>query len=333
MRPLRLWLGLAISAACLVLAFRGVDLAATVALMARADYAWLLPALAVYFLGVWLRAVRWHYLLQPVKAVPSGRLFPIVVIGYMANDVLPARMGEVVRAYLFGRKEAVSASSALATIAVERIFDGIAMLSFMASVAAVAPFPEDLRRIAGVAAVVFVALSGLLLLAAFYSEGGARAVGIVLAFLPGRFAARATDVAASFFAGLHALRSLRLLAAIYLYSLLAWLAEALVYYLIGLGFGLPIPTYAYLLTVSAANLATLVPSSPGYVGPFDAAAIFVLTLFGSSRDAAASYTLVLHAALIIPVVLLGFFYLWRDHLTLEDVSGRPAGGRGQATPT
>ena len=76
--------------------------------------------------------------------------------------------------------------------------------------------------------------------------------------------------------------------------------------------------------MNAANLATLVPSSPGYVGPFDAAAIFVLTLFGAGRDIAASYTLVLHATLIVPVVLLGFVYLWRNHLSLADVSGKPA---------
>ncbi|MGH7862311.1 MAG: lysylphosphatidylglycerol synthase domain-containing protein, partial [Candidatus Dormibacteraceae bacterium] len=71
-----------------------------VASLDRANYFYLVPALLVYFAGVWLRAVRWHFLLRPVKPIPSRRLFPVVVIGYMANDVLPARLGELVRAYV-----------------------------------------------------------------------------------------------------------------------------------------------------------------------------------------------------------------------------------------
>src|SRR5438105_3805238 len=116
----RLWIGLVVSLVCLVLAFRGVDMGAAAALIAGANYWLLLPALAAYFAGVWVRAVRWRYLLRPIKPMPSGRLFPVVVIGYMANDVLPARMGEIARAYVLGRQEGVSSTSVLATIAVER---------------------------------------------------------------------------------------------------------------------------------------------------------------------------------------------------------------------
>ncbi len=322
MKGLRVWAGLAISVVCLYLAFRNVDLAATAQSLRSANYWLMLPALAAYFLGVWFRAVRWRCLLQPVKDLPSQRLFPVVVIGYMANNVLPARMGEFVRSYVLGRQEGVSVSSVLATIAVERIFDGIAMLTFMASVAAFVPLPGELRDIAVVAAVVFAGLVGLLTLGAFSSDVGLRWLERLLRLTPPGPRVRTLDLVERFCVGLRALRSARLLGLIYLYSLLAWTAEALMYYVIGLGFALDLPPQAYLLTVAAANLATLVPSSPGYVGPFDAAAIFVLTLFGAGAAVAASYTLALHAALIVPVVLLGFYYLWRDQLTLGEVQRR-----------
>ena len=318
----RLWVGLLISAVCVYLAFRNIDLAEAATAAARANYLWAIPALILYFGGVWVRAVRWHLLLRPIRAVPIAALFPIVVVGYMANNLLPARMGEVARAYLFGRREGVSGTATLGTIAVERIFDGIAMLTFMGAAAAIAPLPEELRQIGLAGAVVFAILIAAFLLAAFFADAAVSLLRRVLSLAPGRSADRIATTAARFFDGLASLRSGRLLVSILLLSLTAWLLEAGMYYLIGVGFGLNLPPPVFLLTLAAANLATLVPSSPGYVGPFDAAAILVLTLFGADHDLAASYTIVLHIILLLPITALGLLYLWRDHLSLGDVAGR-----------
>src|SRR5207249_8500195 len=122
----------------------------------QANYWFLLPALVVYFLGVWLRAARWRYLLQPVQPIAVKRLFPVVVIGYMANDVLPARLGEVVRAYVLGEQEGVPKSTALATILVERMFDGISMLLFVASVGLFIPLNDRLSIVVRAATIIFI---------------------------------------------------------------------------------------------------------------------------------------------------------------------------------
>jgi uncharacterized protein (TIRG00374 family) len=125
------WAGLLISLIFLYLALRGLGLKDLGAAMREADYIWLLPGIAVYFVGVWLRAWRWHYLVRPVKDVPTVRMFPIVAIGYMGNNIYPARAGEVLRAVFLKASEQVPISPSLATIIVERIFDGVVMLGFV----------------------------------------------------------------------------------------------------------------------------------------------------------------------------------------------------------
>lgn len=125
------WLGLLISAVFLYLALRGLDLPEVWQHVRNAEYWWLVPGVAIYFFGVWARTWRWHYMLRALKVVSLRRLFPIVCIGYMGNNIYPARIGELLRAYVLRRKEGVSISASLATILVERIFDGVIMLLFV----------------------------------------------------------------------------------------------------------------------------------------------------------------------------------------------------------
>jgi uncharacterized protein (TIRG00374 family) len=119
------WLGVLISAGFLWWALRGLRLADIWEVVRHARMAWLVPGVAVYFLAVWARAWRWHYLLRPLKAIPTRSMFPIVCIGYMGNNIYPARAGELLRAYVLRRRQAVPISASLATILVERVFDGV----------------------------------------------------------------------------------------------------------------------------------------------------------------------------------------------------------------
>ena len=117
-RSWRVWVGVGISAAFLLYAFHGQNLDDVWAALKRVDLRWLPPALALYFAGVWVRALRWSVLLRPVVRARAGAIFPVVVVGYTANNVLPLRTGELVRAYLLGRRYGVRKTAALATIAV-----------------------------------------------------------------------------------------------------------------------------------------------------------------------------------------------------------------------
>src|SRR5512147_672346 len=131
MKKWQFWIGVLISIVFIWLALRGMRLEEFWDAVKQANYIWLVPGVAVYFVGVWVRAWRWHYLLGPIKKIPTKTMFPITTIGYMGNNIYPARAGEVLRAVVLKRREGVPISASLATIIVERIFDGVVMLAFV----------------------------------------------------------------------------------------------------------------------------------------------------------------------------------------------------------
>ena len=131
MKRWKFWLGLAISVVFMYFALKNLKLDEFWQAMKTANYWWILPGIAVYFIAVWVRAWRWHYLLRPIKKIPTRVMFPVTCIGYMGNNIYPARAGEVLRAVVLKRREGVPVSASLATIIVERIFDGVVMLAFV----------------------------------------------------------------------------------------------------------------------------------------------------------------------------------------------------------
>ncbi len=321
MKNWRIWLSLVISAAFLYWAARQAgDLTGVVLHLSNADYRWIGPALVAYFAGVWLRAVRWKVLLAPIKRVSVSRLFVVVAIGYMANNVLPARLGEVVRAYVLKEREGVSRFSSLATIAVERMFDGIAMLIFIGVASLLMPFNEEVSNIFRLAGVIFIGALIILLIIVSSQDRTRQLARLVLARLPTRISARAGGLLEKVLAGLTALQRPGSLMAILALSLLAWLLEASMYYLIGIGFNLNIPLVGYLLTTAVINLGTMVPSSPGYVGTFEALGVLALGFLGADKQLAFAYIVALHLALLVPITVLGFVYMWRHNLSLATAS-------------
>ncbi len=332
----RFWLGLVVSLVFLYLFLQRVDFAATGRALAQANYLYIIPAVAVYFGAVWFRALRWRFLLQPLKETTTGRLYPVVIIGYMANNLLPVRLGELVRAYFLGTKENVSKTAALATIAVERVFDGIALLFFLAVVTPFISLGSFLNAFAGGRGIPAELFMGLLVapfaltLAALLVVSGSPVVRqklINLAWrLPARVADRAAGLVDLFIAGLAVLRSPWRLLGIFALSLPVWLAEAAMYLLIGYSFGLeaslgyPLALGVFLLVTSAANLVLILPSSPGGLGPFELATKITLVFFGVPDATATAYAIVLHAALLIPVIAMGLLFLWTENLSLADLT-------------
>lgn len=335
----RVWAGLVISAGFLFYAFRGQNLSEVWATLRGADLRWLPPALALYFAGVWVRAMRWSVLLRPVVATRARTIFPIVVVGYTANNVLPLRTGELVRAYLLGQRYGVRKTTALATIAVERLFDGLTMLGFLLAATTVISFTAELQHLAIIAFAVFaVVLLGLVII----TLGGDlrdRLLQLVLGPLPTRIADRVERLAGSFLSGLAVFTRKADLTLVALTSVIAWGFEASMYWMIARGFDSELRTVlgvaAALLTTGVANLWTLIPAAPGYVGTFEAGVqLAVHDVLGVSRGVALSYAILVHAALWFPITLLGVIEWWRQHLSLRQarkLNGPPAVGEDYAT--
>ncbi len=175
MKKWQFWLGVLISVLFIWLALRGLRLDQFWQAVKTANYWWLLPGMAVYFVAVWARAWRWHYLLQPIKDIPTNEMFPITTIGYMGNNIYPARAGEVLRAVVLKRREGVSVSASLATIIVERIFDGVVMLGFvfvnlpeLARLTSNSGFVGNIQQVAVIGTGVFLGALLVFLLAAMF---------------------------------------------------------------------------------------------------------------------------------------------------------------------
>jgi glycosyltransferase 2 family protein len=318
----QLWLGLLISAFFLWLALRGLKLEEVWEGMRQANYWWLIPSVATYFVAVWARTWRWDYMLRPLKQIPLRRLFPVVVIGYMGNNVYPFRAGEVLRSYVLRRRENIPMSASLATVIVERVFDGLVMLIFVFAALPLAPLPsESLRLTVILASVAFFGAMIVFFAAAAVPE---RATTLANWFsdrlLPERLRRPFMDITSRFLSGLESLRSFRNVLMIFLTSIVIWLLETVKYWFVMHAFPFEVSFFALMLMNGVVNLATTLPSAPGYVGTFDAPGIAVLVLYRVEQSVATAYTLVLHAALWLPVTLLGAYYMVQEGLSWSDFS-------------
>lgn len=327
MKRWQFWLGVLISAGLLWWALRGLRLEEVWGSLKDANYIWLLPGIAVYFLGVWARAWRWHYLLRPLKRIPTRTMFPIVAIGYMGNNIYPARAGELLRAFVLRRREQVPISASLATIIVERAFDGIVMLSFvflnlseLATLTVDSGFAGSIQSLALIGAAVFLgAVVVFLLMAIFPDRSRQVSAWLVGRLAPIRWRENLMGVAERFLEGLASLRSPADVLMVLATSVVIWLFETGKYWFVMHAFPFEVSFFALMLMNGIVNLATTIPSAPGYVGTFDAPGIAVLEAYSVSRAVAAGYTLVLHVALWLPITLLGAFYMLRESLSWSAV--------------
>src|SRR5215470_16136867 len=278
----KVWIGVAVSAVLLWVAVRGVSLDEVLQQLRQVRVAWLVPLLVSIFIRFWLTALRWQLLLRPVKRVGIHRLFAITMIGFMANNILPARLGEFVRAYALGRSESLSPSLPFATIVIERIFDGFTLLLFLVGgLSFLQPGPTLLVAAALTGALYMVVLGFLVALRMGHGMG---VLTWLCARLPQRWAGTAQQFLESFRA-----------------------------------FSLDLPPYACFLVLGTIAVALVLPSAPGYVGPLQAGAVQGMAMLGVARETALSLSIVYHVANYIPITITGIAYLSRLNLSLGEL--------------
>jgi len=333
LRSLRVWFGIVITLLFLALFLRQTDFGEIWDAFADANYAIAFASLPVYFIGIWVRTIRWQYLLRPVKRLSVWRLYPVVIVGLMANNLIPARAGELVRAYILGERERVSKAASLGTIAVDRLFDGLTLIPMMVIVAALVGSDENfplvvvdydlsLFGLAVVMAVLFGAALLVLFVLAFSATWRERADRFVLALTPRRFRPSVEGLAHSFFDGLHSLRSPLDLAIAWVMSTISWVLEATMYYMVGLAFDIDAGFHYYLLVTAAANLAISVLASQGGIGPFELVTKQTLLSAGVADSPAKAYAIGLHALVLLPVIVVGLYLLGTMGMSLGEMFRR-----------
>ncbi len=320
-RWLTFTLGLGISAFFVWLGLRALNRDLLLKTIQSIDAGWLGVAAVVYFLATYILAWRWYYLLRPVKPVHPNRLFPIVVIGYMGNNIYPARIGELVRAYILKHAEQIDYAPSLATILVERIFDGLVLLSFILMALLFVDFEEPaLQTAIYITAPLFVGALLIFSVLALRPETTRRVYTTIITWLipAAALQEKLLHLAEHFMKGLETLRTPRLLLLTWISSLASWTVEASTYWIVLHAFNFTVTFWVLMLAMGFANLTTIIPSAPGYIGSFHLAVGVTLTAFGVSKEDAGAYAVVMHLVLWLPVTLVGFLYFIRMGMRWSD---------------
>jgi uncharacterized protein (TIRG00374 family) len=318
----KFWVGLLISGIFLFLAVRRVDFHEVGHAFKNANYWFLIPSICANFIGLWIRSLRWKVLLKPIRTLRMRDLFQSTVIGFMANNIFPARLGEIIRAVVLGRKTGVSKTASFATIVLERMFDGMAILFFLAVTVGLLnlPFPGWLRKASIAAVAGYLLLLTLLIALKVRAETVMRLFKILLRPFPEKFGLRILDLLKSFVEGLQMLHEWKALIVTVLFSFFLWIFPALsiFYALLAAGIHLPLSASFFLLVVLCIGVA--VPSAPGFVGTIQFVSVIGLALFGVSRAQALSYSILFHLSQYIPVTALGLVFSFSEGLSFSKIS-------------
>ncbi len=303
--------GLALSAVAVYVLLKQVSARELWSNLRRADPGWLFAACLLTVVVYWLRAWRWGEILSPVARVSGSRLFATTMVGFLAINVLPARLGEVVRAYALARSERIKTGTVLGSVVIERIFDLIALIGFWALSLLFAPYPAWFRW----SGYMTIALSAVVTAALWLLHGShhvPESFGSRLkALVPARLKAPFQRPVASFAEGLRILSNPSTLAYASLLTVVMWVVTGAIFLVVGRSMHLSLPLWSPLLLSFVVCVAIMLPSSPGFIGVLEGSCVVGLSLIGVRTSQALAYGVLYHVTQILPLIVLGGVYaLW-----------------------
>jgi len=323
----KFWLGVLISSAFLYIAFRNVDVELIFLSIKTTSLPFVVLVVLLTVIFYLIRALRWFHLLEPIKRIGLSSLFSSTVIGFAANCVLPARLGEFIRANYIGRMERISKSSSLATIVTERLFDVFTILLILLFVILSTDFPSEWEstgralRTGGFLLLVFFLVSILLLIGLKgKTQTFLNVAESLLFFLSRKIRQKLADILKDFSDGLVLVKGPAQLLAVIFYSLSLWCLTVFQIYVVGLSMGMSLPFLAPFLILVLLCFSVTIPSAPGYIGTFHLACQYGLIFYGFSREKALSMAILLHAAGFIPTVILGLIVLLLQHVSFRSLT-------------
>lgn len=310
-------IGILIGVAALYWSMSKIDFGQMFSYIRRLNAWWALLACAVYSTAFAARSMRWKFFLDHVAKTRVRKLFNLLIIGFFVNNVFPARVGEVIRAYVSGKNLNVSKSSVLATIVVERLFDGLAYITFFMVTVMFLPFPNNIKTMFWIGAAVF---SGLLLFLFLLARNKSKASGIFSKIpLPGKFKGAVERIFTNFLHGLQAFSDGKTLLKGFIFSICVWGIEGMVFFILSFPFGLGISYFQSIFTMIIIGMASILPGAPGYVGSVEASGLVALNVFGIDKSLAMAYILTLHSLQWLTVAFWGVRSLIAEKITFADL--------------
>src|SRR6476646_6169413 len=325
-------LGIALSAGLLVWTLRGESPSDIWAVISRSNIPLLIVAALVATAVFPLRALRWRVILEPVAPnLPVVQLWRATAVGMMVNNIYPARLGEIARAYALTREtNRVSLTSAVASLAVDRVFDALTLMLLLVSAMLAPEFPrgitvggQPVQRAAALfaagAIILFVALYVIVVFPQYLARLYAAVVGRVA---PG-LVQRGSTIIHAFSEGLGVLRSPRRFATVFFWALVHWLVNALAFWIGFKAVGIDAPFSAANFLQGIIAIGVALPSSPGFFGVFEAAAKVGLEVYSVTGGLAVSWAIGYHILSFIPITLIGLYYFARLGLHFSDFKAQP----------
>jgi glycosyltransferase 2 family protein len=315
--------GLLLTVVFLALALSKVDLAAFGDELRRVDYRWLIPSAMCTLLGYVVRTLRWRVILSGAARAPLRTLFPVLIMGFATNNLLPGRLGEFWRAYLLSRKRGVRKTLALASVFVERVFDGLTLIALLLLVSMNIQLPGWSRQIELLAGAVFLGATLGVFVMLWRPTLVKRLLRRVIAPLPSTWSTWADERLDTFTDGLAPLRRPTVLLVAAGLSVGVWLLEGGSYLLLSRGVNLGLSPSLELpgigLALVTINLGIMVPSGPGYLGTQEFFGTSALQVVGASPQGALALVVLSHAMQYLLVTGLGLVFFAREQLFPRDV--------------
>jgi hypothetical protein len=331
-RLAQLLIGLAVSGVCIWLSMRNIDLTSVWSALRHSSMAGFAAAMALTLVGFWLRAVRWRLLIGAQRRLGTGSLFSATMIGFMTNNVLPFRLGELVRPWVLARREKLSKTTLLATVVVERAVDMLTLLAILGVSLALYPLhgDTDAGRMVQAGAGLLLALSLALTAFVIAIERQPRLAHAFTdwctSFLPSASRGQVARALGHFIEGLGLFRDLRRLAWVMALSIVMFLVISVALSISMWSLGIHIAWYGGLMMLVITAIGIMVPAAPGYIGTLNLACVAGLALFHVGRDQAVPFSWFYFASQWLPITAVGLYCLNREGLSLRSL-GEASSGR------
>jgi uncharacterized protein (TIRG00374 family) len=331
-RIVKLLLTLAVSGVCIWISMKDVRLGEVLASLRHANYLGFVGVMVLTLLGFWVRAVRWRSLIAAPRRIGNDSLFSATMIGFMANNVLPFRLGEFVRPWALSRREGLSKTTLLATIVVERVVDMLTLLAILGISLLVHPFSAAteggrmVRAGAGFMLLLCVGLTAFVVVLESRPELTTRVIGWFTRVLPQPLRGKVEGMVIHFLQGLGLFRDLPRLTAVFTMSFAMFTCYALALALSMASMSITVPWYGGLVMLVIVSIGIMVPAAPGYIGTLNLACIAGLALFGVGKSQAVPFSWFYFASQWLPITAVGLYYLNREGLSLASL------GEAQESP-
>jgi len=305
----------------LVYCFYDFDFQSVIQAFAAINFWYLIPLIFLEAFIALVRSTRLKYIIDPCKRIPIFQLFPIYCIGMMTNLLMPYLTGQVVRIYLLSQKEQLKKTFLFTAMVLEVIFDGLAIICIAIVISFFFVMPDEFKAWHFAILAILVLLAAVLLLwVSHLKTEETNFLSRWISRLPQKAAKKIEDVRASFFSGLEMLRSSKHFTLVSLLSILSWLSQAGLTFILIKAFRFDISLWGAVVITAVSTIFMTIVASPGNLGTFQAATVFAMKPFGIEKSHALAFSFMLHIAVYLPPILLGAFFAFKEGLSLKQLT-------------